>query len=152
MTICGIDPGLTMTGVALYDTKTCKFLDIYAIGGPKGMDLWGKCRTISDGVYGYVQMYKPDLLAIESNYVANAGSALKQAKLIGFIAARWQGKIVEVAPTSGKKALTGSGKAGKGDMVDAAMEHMMIADLNKQCREAVADAMGVCLAAAEGLK
>jgi crossover junction endodeoxyribonuclease RuvC len=155
MIIIGIDPGLTMTGVAVYDTRTQSFIDVYAVGGPTGMKVEGKCEYIRGHVLAYVDQYvhKGAIFAIEENHATHGHSmqsAFKQRELIGVMAERALGlgmEVVRVAPTSAKKALTGSGKADKRDMSMAAMELLDISDLTKKSREAVADAMGIALAA-----
>ena len=60
------------------------------------------------------------------------------------------GHFVEVAPTSCKKALTGSGKASKDEMVDALRDYPgSPLGLTKANREAIADALGAALAGAD---
>ena len=156
MNIIGIDPGLGCTGCAVYDTTTDRILDVRAFAGLTGMPVEGRIKGIVEGLFSWAGPYleMPNtLVAIEDNHFTSgrsAQSAMKQREVIGALGYRaaCQGMpVVRVAPTSAKKALTGSGKASKEDMVEKINEKMWIMDLNQKSQEAIADAYGVCLAA-----
>ena len=96
---------------------------------------------------------RPVLLAIEDNHFTggkSAQNALLQRELIGHMAASaWQYgfEVARVAPTTAKKALTGSGKADKLAMVAAAtVVPGCPSGLARARIEAVADALGIALA------
>jgi crossover junction endodeoxyribonuclease RuvC len=120
------------------------------------MDLGGRIRGIVDGLFAWADPYintPKAIVAIEDNHFTSgksAQSALKQREVIGALAYRAACcgiPVVRVAPTAAKKALTGSGKASKQDMVDKANEMLWMMDLSQKAQEAIADALGVCLAA-----
>lgn len=79
-------------------------------------------------------------------------AALTQREMIGVIAAyahKYGADVIRVSPASAKKALTGSGKAKKPDMVLAAKDvcTATIDGLGSVAkREAVADSMGIAMA------
>lgn len=157
--VVGVDPSLTATGVVVCDElgvrrQTCIKTDAslclehrmshvlsMAIGLMCGMPDW-EANT--------------SLCCIENNHVTSgrsAQSALIQRELIGVLATdlwKWGMRIVRVAPTSGKKALTGSGKATKDDMVEAACRYPGFKrEKAKYVNEACADALGAALAGME---
>lgn len=160
MIIIGIDPGLTLTGAAAYDATKGTFLDVYTAKGLSGTSLEARMQCITEHVIAYMDQYvhNSTVFAIENNHVTagrSAQTALKQRELIGVMAARAHGlgmEVVRIAPATGKKALTGAGNSSKEEMVRHAVTYVNIDDLNQDAKKAVADAMGVCLAAAGRLE
>jgi len=125
MRILGIDPGSRMTGFAVVDSgrrhlRACGYGVIRPSAEPIGERLW----EIFTGVTQVIAELKPDVLAIESVFMArNAQSALKlgQARGVAICAAAQAGLAVyEYAPRAVKLAVVGSGRADK-----IQVQHMM---------------------------
>jgi len=155
----GVDPGFGCTGVVVIsksgiegwdalvsDSKLPLEQRMALVMNAVSMRRWDVGRDKDQG----------EVFALETNHVTggrSAQSALKQRELIGVLATNaWhQGAdIVRIAPTSAKKALTGSGKAPKEDMVEAMYEYEGAPlGLSRAKREAVADALVVAIAGVE---
>lgn len=167
MIIVGIDPGLGKTGVAALHIgggNAHSFFDVAAFSSKAGGKLEERVHLLSSEVMGYLAdacLVSADgyqaagAVAIEENYVAmgkSTQSALKQRELIGTIAASCYANgvtVVRVSPGEAKKIMAGKGNANKDAMVESA-EHMAdLSRFNKAEREAIADAMGIALAAAK---
>lgn len=156
----GIDPGLTRTGVAYLSERGFSEVHTYSSesGHPTGYRVNSMVHCIFSTIMEAAKDHDEVVVAIEDNHFTSgksAQSALKQRELIGALAAeaaKREYEVVRVAPTEAKKAMVGNGRADKRDMANAAMAYMDISDMSKTDREAVADAMGVCLAAAAKIK
>lgn len=155
MIVIGVDPGLTCTGCAVLSGE--KVLEVRAFKGMSGPSLEERCWSIAHGLLEWTKVYwqSGTVLAIENNHVTGGRSvqtAMRQRELIGVIAAMASAQGLEVrrvAPATAKKSLTGSGKAGKEDMVEAANKILWLGDLTVESQRAVADAIGIALAAKE---
>ena len=117
--IIGIDPGTRITGYGIircvgngYET-----LDYGCIRPPVALHLNDRYLVIFEAIEELIDRYKPDDLAIETQYMQkNVQSALKigMARGIVIVAARKRGITVhEYTPSTAKKALTGNGNASK---------------------------------------
>lgn len=158
--VVGVDPGLGCTGLVILNKSgmvhNSTFMSI-------SDDHMGK--RLSDITRGVVfkswAVCGPDknrtLFCLEMNHMTggrSAQSALKQRELIGCLRMMADenqfAHLVEVAPTSAKKALASSGRADKAAMVRMMLEYPgSPVGLTKAKREAVADALGAALAGAE---
>ena len=156
MIVLGVDPSLTMTAVAAYDTEAQTFLDVTAFpatGETMAERLYFLAYSLDDFSHQVGVVGNRAVFGIEESHVnpkQGIQSALKQRETIGALSALagergW--KEVRVAPTQVKKAMTGHGGASKAQMVAMAMKHLDISDYPMTKRKDIADAMGVCLAA-----
>lgn len=160
--VVGVDPGFGCTGLAVLSVG-----GLICGRGYKGdrgdsieertvnlvMDV--NCKAFATTGVGKNKV----LYAIEDNHFTggrSAQTALKQRELIGALAAdawRMGFQVVRVAATSGKKALANSGKADKGEVVEAArLLDGFPLGLPKYAEEAVADAVAAALAGIERAK
>lgn len=91
-----------------------------------------------------VQRFQPEAAAIEAPAYGSKSLVVQQrtAGVVLLVLARWKLLTAEIAPTSAKKALTGSGRADKAAMITAAQNH-----LSGKFDEHAADALAVRLAA-----
>jgi crossover junction endodeoxyribonuclease RuvC len=119
MLILGIDPGTATTGYGFINI-TNQDLHVEKFGlietdknGDPGKRLINICKEISL----LIKNNKPDVVAIEKLFFAtNAKTAMAVGQAIGVIiysVARAKVKIVEYAPATIKKTITGNGRADK---------------------------------------
>ena len=146
----GVDPSITMTGWAdvteLGDSYVIERIKTYGTSTKDG-SLESRIDSIQ---YNGLDHYAGEGFAIETNYANGRQAELNNAQLIGVLVQERFGHnfIHRIAPTSAKKALTGSGKASKEDMVAAASKLPGWVDQgSKKRNEAVADAVGVAICA-----
>lgn len=124
MIIIGIDPGTVITGYGIVQVApehhTYHVIDYGCIRPPPSLKLTDRYLIIFEGIESLVQKYLPDTLVVETQFVnKNPQSAIKlgMARGVAIIAAKRQGMAVfEYSPTHAKRAITGSGRASKGQM------------------------------------
>lgn len=151
--ILGIDPGLNTTGYAVIEA---------ADGGPKlleaGMiksserraaaDMAQRLRVLYDGVKEVLEQYQVAELAIEQLYAhyEHPRTAILMAHARGAIllaAGQRDIAVTSYAATRIKKAVTGSGRAGKEQMQLAMLREFRLGQMPEP--HDVADAMGIAL-------
>jgi crossover junction endodeoxyribonuclease RuvC len=117
--ILGIDPGSRVTGYGLVEIRGAD-LGVLSHGRLRpgsGLAFGERLAEIADAVGGLVDAYGPDEAAIEDLFHAvNPRSALQLAHLRGAVIAelaRRGLRLFAYAPRAVKKAVTGSGAAGK---------------------------------------
>ena len=116
--ILGIDPGSRFTGFGVLDFEGDRpaYVASGTIGSPDGT-FPERLRKIFEAVGEIVEQYRPDIVAIESVFMArNAGSALKlgharSAALCATFA--FDVEVFEYAPREIKQAVVGTGSASK---------------------------------------
>jgi len=119
MRIVGIDPGSVVTGIAVieYDGWNVKALYFDVIKMNSKLPLTSRLKIIYDSCSKIFNRYKPDVVAIETNfYGKNIQSTLKlgQAKGVAVIAAINNNiEVVEYSPREIKKSVTGNGGSNK---------------------------------------
>lgn len=151
--ILGIDPGLNTTGYAVIEAVD---------GGPKLLeagvvrsaerrdtpDMAPRLKALYDGVVEVIDQYRPTELAVEQLYAHydHPRTAILMAHARGAIllAAGQRGLgVTSYAATRIKKAVTGSGRAGKEQMQLAMLREFRLATMPEP--HDVADAMGIAL-------
>jgi len=127
----GIDPGLAATGFAVVETME---------KGGHACE-WGGIRTSSrtptpcrlcrlfDELTHIMERWVPDLMVVEDVFMVDRfpQTAIQLGEVLGVISlAAWKQNIpiAEIKPTEMKKALTGSGWAGK-DQVENSLRRML---------------------------
>ena len=116
--ILGIDPGSRLTGFGVLDCHLDSATYV-ASGAVKSVDgdFKDRLRLIFNSISEIVAEYRPDVVAIESVFVAkNAGSALKlgHARSAAICATfEFDLDVFEYAPREIKQAVVGSGSATK---------------------------------------
>ncbi len=128
--ILGIDPGSRLTGFGVLDFDGDQ-PSYVASGTVKSHDgtFPDRLKTIFESVGEIVDRYRPDIVAIESVFMArNAGSALKlgharSAALCATFA--FDVEVFEYAPRAIKQAVVGTGSASKEQV-----QHMVVSLLH----------------------
>lgn len=151
MIILGIDPGTQIMGYGLIE-KTCRTsflpIDYGCIRPPKQLPLPERYCILFEGLETLIDQYKPDVLAIESQFVLkNVQSALKLGMAKGMAllaAARQKMQVYEYTPTRIKSSVTGSGRAGKGQVQYGVQAILRLAALPEPEDAADALAAAIC--------
>ena len=155
--VVGIDPSRTACGVVALDGFGVKGGDVFRTKAGQRHETRVNeiARAAAGFVYDHVE-HSSSVIFIEANFVGpNPQGDLLNRELIGALRLDlWRAghQIHMVNNKAGKKALTGSGKASKVQMVEAALKFPGFAskvDGPKYYLEAVADSLGVLLAGAK---
>ncbi len=115
----GIDPGTAITGygVLFLKGKSLNPVDYGVIRPPSKEELPERYWLIYSALKELFERHSPHTVAVETQFMQkNAQSALKlgMARAAVIIAAKSVGaEIVEITPTTAKKAVAGSGRASK---------------------------------------
>lgn len=125
--ILGIDPGLNVTGYGVIDVSAGKvrLLEAGVVKSRSG-ELAHKVKDIYDGVREVIEMFSPEVLAMEELYThydrPKVAALMGHARGCICLAAAQSGiEVVSYEATKVKKLLTGSGRATK-DQVQRAIK------------------------------
>jgi crossover junction endodeoxyribonuclease RuvC len=151
--ILGVDPGLNTTGYAVLEVQA---------GGPKLLeagvirsaerratpDMAERLKALYDGVCEVIDQFRPTTLAVEQLYAHydHPRTAILMAHARGAIllAAGQRGlTVTSYAATRVKKAVTGSGRAGKEQMQLTMLREFRLPQMPEP--HDVADAMAIAL-------
>lgn len=119
MLILGIDPGTATTGFGVIDVEKDNFevVDFGLVETDKDGTPGKRLFNIHKQIINILTKYNPDIFAIEMLFFAtNAKTAIRvgQAQGVMLLAAASQSvKVVEYAPGTIKKVITGNGRADK---------------------------------------
>ena len=121
MIILGIDPGYAIIGYGIIDTnKTNIVVDYGAITTPKEDSLPVRLQAIDESLKYLFDKFKPDVVAIEELfYFKNQKTVIQVAQARGVIVLACQkycANIYEYTPLQIKQAITGHGRAEKGQV------------------------------------
>ncbi len=121
MIILGIDPGYAIIGYGIIDTnKTNMVVDYGAITTPKEDSLPVRLQAIDESLKYLFDKFKPDVVAIEELfYFKNQKTVIQVAQARGVIVLACQkycANIYEYTPLQIKQAITGHGRAEKGQV------------------------------------
>lgn len=117
--IIGVDPGTRVTGYGIIRTEgsQCQVLDYGCIRPPSQLKITDRYLIIFEGLEELLDLHKPQVLAIETQYVhKNVQSAIKlgMARGIVIVAAKKRGmQIIEYTPSQAKRGVSGHGRASK---------------------------------------
>ncbi|MBQ6906780.1 MAG: crossover junction endodeoxyribonuclease RuvC [Clostridia bacterium] len=156
MLILGIDPGYAIVGIGVIEYTGNHFrpLEYNAITTEASMITSLRLRKIKEEINDYLEKYKPDAVAIEElffNNNAKTAIAVAQARgvLVAEVAARGI-PIYEYTPLQIKQAITGYGRADKGQMQQMVK---MLLNLNAIPKpDDAADALAVAICHAHSAK
>lgn len=140
MRLIGFDPGLRHTGWGVIEVEGNRLRHVAdgTIRPGAGQDMAPRLRAMHEQLAAVLVEYRPDEAAVEETFVnANPESTLKlgQARGVVLLAPALLGiPVYEYAPNRIKKAVVGTGHAGK------AQVQFMIARLLRGCTASSADA------------
>ncbi len=149
MKVLGIDPGSLVTGygIVFSEDQTPHYLSHGLIKMRRNAPLADRLGRIFEGVIKVIDLYHPDILAIEKVFFAkNAHSALMlghargAALLPGYLKKM---EIYEYTPLEIKQSVVGYGQASKGQVREMVMRLLAIPDvLTFDASDALA--VGIC--------
>ncbi|MBQ7668208.1 MAG: crossover junction endodeoxyribonuclease RuvC [Clostridia bacterium] len=122
MIIFGIDPGYGIIGYGVIEKLGNKYnvLDYGVVTTPAKTDLSIRLNMMYDEIDAKIKQYNPDCIAIEELFFnKNITTAIAVAQARGALvlcATKANKKIYEYTPLQIKQAITGYGRADKGQM------------------------------------
>ncbi len=147
--ILGIDPGLAATGYAVIDIAEPHAAP-RALGEVRTRSaepLGQRLRAIHGGIAEVVAQHRPAMVSVETLFArVNVKTVLQmaQARGVALLAATAHGAdLFEYSPAEIKKLVTGSGRAGKDQMM--AMVRALVALPDDPLSEHAADALAAAL-------
>ena len=150
MRILGIDPGIAIVGYGVVDKEYNKYKTIAydAVTTKAHTPLEERLKLVYDGVCEVIELYKPEAMAIEELFFNNnAKTALTVGQARGVIilaAVENNIPIFEYTPLQVKQALTGYGRASKGQIQQMMKSMLGLTEIPKPDDVADALAIAVC--------
>lgn len=152
MIILGIDPGTAIIGVGLieYQNKKVQFKDYLCIRTDKKDSTAERLNDLFSQLTKVIKKYRPELIAVEDIFFfKNLKTAIKVSQARGVIllaAARQKIKVQEYTPLQVKQALTGYGRAEKGQVQQMVKRILCLKDIPRPDDAADALAVAICCA------
>ncbi|WP_020474055.1 crossover junction endodeoxyribonuclease RuvC [Zavarzinella formosa] len=151
--ILGLDPGLNTTGYALIDSSVSgvRLVEAGVIKPTvkrETADMAQRLRRLYDGVMEIITQFKPDALSVEQLYAhyehPRTAILMGHARGVILLAAGMNDiPVTGYAATQIKKAITGSGRAGKDQMQMAMLREFRLTEMPEP--HDVADALAIAL-------
>ena len=152
MIVLGIDPGTARTGYGLVERQGSRLraLDFGCLETPATMELPQRLLMIEQGLATLIAEHRPDLVAVERLYFnrnAQTAFAVGQARGVVLMVAAQHGLgVAEFGPHEVKQAVTGYGRADKGQ-VQRMVQTLLSLDVLPRPDDA-ADGLAVAICAA----
>ena len=150
MIILGLDPGLGTMGWGVIEKDArgnCVPVDYGVVKTPKEENLAVRLRMLEEGVNRIFDRFKPEEAAMEELFFSKnvtTGIAVAHARGVMLLTCNKRcGRIYEYTPNQIKQALTGYGKADKGQMQRVVASHLRLNAVPRP--DDAADALGVAL-------
>jgi len=151
MRVLGIDPGLTRCGVGVVDGSIGSPLELVAVGvilTSSEDPTESRLLQLEREIQLWVTEFKPDVIAIERVFSQhNLRTVMGTAQAAGIallLAARNQIKVVMHTPSEVKAAVTGSGRANKGQVGKMVLNILKLDEAPKPADSADALALAIC--------
>jgi len=149
MRILGIDPGTGIVGFGVIDVVGQKktMIDAGVIRTPAHQPLEERLVTIFEEISEIIQLNKPTVMSIEQLFFGrNVTTAISVSHARGVIMLAGQQaqlQIVEFTPPQIKQALTGNGRADKGQVQEMVKLQLKLDEIPKpdDCADALAAAL-----------
>lgn len=154
--ILGLDPGTSLIGYGIIESHGSAFTPIGygAIQGAPKIPNRDRVLDVFDRVTSLIQEFHPDLLAIETLFFfKNAKTVIQVSEMRGVLllaAARQGVEIREFTPLQVKQALSGYGRAEKGQI--QAMVKLILALKETPKPDDVADALALAICCANTVR
>lgn len=156
MIILGVDPGIGRTGWGVIEVQSSKFKaqSYGCIETAAGLPIEQRLQTIREKLVLIIKKHKPEALSIEDIFFnTNAKTALivGQARGVIIVTAAERGlKIFSYTPLQVKTAITGYGRAEKGQVGKMVKVLLFLQEIPKP--DDAADALAVALTCASSYK
>lgn len=149
--VMGIDPGLTRCGLSVVQAGRGRAVLPVAVGvarTPQGDDLSGRLLRLSRDVGGWMDEYRPDVVAIERVFErGNVSTVIHTAHAVGvlvLLAAERGIDVFHYTPSEAKKAISGNGRADKKQMTAMITRILGLSEPPRPADAADALALAVC--------
>lgn len=150
MRVVGFDPGYGLTGWGVVESHHpgIKALDYGCIRTSPGDPIQSRLTEIYDGVIEIIDAGKPQYAVVERLYFSKnrttAGSVYEaRGAILAAIGSR-SVELIELTPTQIKQSVTGSGRAGKSDVIS--MVQRLLSIQEKITPDDTADALAGAIA------
>jgi crossover junction endodeoxyribonuclease RuvC len=158
--ILGLDPGLAILGFGVIDGDDpgslqtpgshaeAKVVDFGVIETPAKTPVGDRLCTIYTDLHSLLELYKPDLVAIEKFFFYRMGNTILVAQARGvvmLVLAQHSLPFVEFTPAQVKQALTGYGNADKSEVQQAVARELGLERIPRP--DDAADGLALALAA-----
>lgn len=150
MIILGLDPGIGTMGYGVVEKDergNCRAVDYGVVKTPAGESLAVRLCMLEEGVNRIFDKFRPDEAAMEELFFSKnitTGIAVAEARGVILLTCNKRcGRIFEYTPNQIKQALTGYGKADKGQMQRVVASHLRLNSVPRP--DDAADALGVAL-------
>lgn len=144
----GVDPGLVATGFGVLEAGAggVAVRDAGVISTAAGQPLEARLNALHRAVYRVIETQCPGLLVVEDLYTEykfpRTAVLMGHARGVIYLAARQLGvAVIALAPAEVKRAMTGNGAAGKGQVQRAVQTVLGLKDPPRPSH--VADALGL---------
>lgn len=144
----GVDPGLVATGYGVLEIGPggVAVRDAGVISTTTGQPLEARLNALHRAVHRIIELQGPGLLVVEDLYTEykfpRTAVLMGHARGVIYLAARQLGvSVLALAPAEVKRAMTGNGAAGKGQMQRAVQTVLGLKELPRPSH--VADALGL---------
>jgi crossover junction endodeoxyribonuclease RuvC len=150
MIIIGVDPGYAITGFGILEYNNNKFsvLQHGVISTKSTMPFEKRLLSISEGLAGLFQQFKPDSMAIEELFFSrNTTTAIgtAQARGVAVLCGAQAGiGVYEYTPLQVKMAVTGFGRADKNQVQQMVRILLSLKEIVKSDDAADALAVAIC--------
>lgn len=149
MRILGIDPGTGIVGFGILDRDGAnnELVDAGVIRTPAHTPAHERLLTIYHDLKGIIEQHQPEIMVVEQLFFAkNVTTAMtvSQARGVILLLGEQMGlKIAEYTPLQIKQALTGYGRAGKGEIQEMVRLQLRLKETPKP--DDAADALAAAL-------
>lgn len=144
----GVDPGLVATGFGVLEIGPggVTVRDSGVIATTTGQPLEARLNALHRAVHRIIELQSPGLLVVEDLYTEykfpRTAVLMGHARGVIYLAARQLGvSVLALAPSEVKRAITGNGAAGKGQMQRAVQTVLGLKEPPRPSH--VADALGL---------
>ena len=154
--ILGIDPGYGLTGFGVIEVAgpRMKCLDCGVIKTLAGEEFSQRLKYLHQDLTKIIKKYEPDLVAVEDLFFfKNVKTAMKVSQARGVIiltAVQAGCRLVEFTPLQVKQAISGYGRAGKGQTQQMVKVLLGLKQIPRP--DDAADALAVAICAASSMK
>jgi crossover junction endodeoxyribonuclease RuvC len=157
--IMGVDPGLNCTGYGVVDRLPdgrCLLVEGGAVRTSASAELSTRLSVIHAGIAEALEELRPELVVVESLYSSyrhpRTAILMGHARGVICLAAQQAGLPVAAYPASEvKRALTGTGRAGKQQVAEMVCRMLQLAEIPKPHDVTDALALALCHAAPQRL-
>lgn len=148
--VMGVDPGVTATGFGVLEARPggVSVVDAGVISTSAGQPLEARLNAIHGAVHRLIEAQRPSLLIVEDLYTEykfpRTAVLMGHARGVIYLAARQLDvAVIALAPSEVKRAVTGSGSAGKAQVQRAVQTLLGLESLPRPSH--VADALGLAV-------